>query len=240
MSDSGMLQPIKKRAYAEGIQLPEQSGGPEPEEIESESQTETEVDVAAEHERDSESEPVPDLNSHKKASRFEIPDSPEMTFDKREEVLDTSENAPPVIDQAAKQAANSTADWIWNNFENITPEILHQTTKIDETRYDESGIDIETLNLIKDTISRANVNNKESLKIKSWHKDNIYPPLKEWLQENGMDVKVPAWAKLLIGVVIVAGMLWMSVKEVNASNRFLLRNLDRRLEDLKKKKQDPE
>jgi hypothetical protein len=233
LADSGMLQPVKKRAYAEGVQdLTEINPDPEEPKYEGNESFET-------------------IEKPKKSNRFEmpitesakqdsIPDSPEMTFEKREEIIDSGATAPPAIDQAVKQAANSTADWIWNNFENITPELLHLSTKIDENKYDDLGIDPETLGIVKDTISKANSKNKGLLEIKDWHKDNIYPPLKEYLQENGMDVKVPAWAKLLIGVIIVAGMLWISVREVKSSNRFLLRDLDRRLDDLLKKKKDSE
>jgi len=149
--------------------------------------------------------------------------------------FDTDDGSPTAAEQIGSRTGTSTSEFIWRNVENGTPIIGGFFTQVkDNFIFDATIPEQDKLDLINQ-VQEYNKESKAKFIVPQWHKDNIKPALKVWMEERGWENVIPPWVELAVGVLFFGGWIYMTIQEVNKSRHIYESKLQTTVDDMEKR-----
>ncbi len=220
--DSGFLEPVIKRDYAENPAAtlqPEPAPAPAPEPAPAPNKSFFGIP------RIKAPEPV-------EPPADQLPPEPAIpTMQYQEPVIDTSDNADSLGRQAGEHVGHTTSEWAFGILENFYPEVVHYFTKVDGTFVEKAklplNVEIELIQKIMD----KNKTLKGKVQISEFHKKNILPPLQRILAKKGWENVIPDEVMLIAGLVMLAADTFFKITAIRKENSLLMKDIRKTLNE---------
>ncbi len=225
-SGSGMLEPVKRRDYAEHafdaskIKLkvdssPKEADTPDTDSTAIGGDTPA-IDTATSDTVTQTEAATPERRKVSHTFFADTPDVPSMTFEKAE-----ISGQEPIAPQLNGLIGQTTSEWIWSQIENGYPIICSYMARIDGDFVKKAKLPPEVELELLEHITKSNAKNKSKFQIDAFHRDNILPPLAEILSKKGWEKIIPPELKIAYGVLILAFSTYWNVSDIKDENRLM-------------------
>jgi hypothetical protein len=238
LSDSGFLEPVIEREYAEKpqTQVPEAPKTEAPIEVEKPKilfAPKLTLKTDDTYKKVMGDETLTDGKAHPTSDNAQLGTStdsiPTMQF--QEATFNLADDALGLDRQMGEQAGNTTSEWAFGMLENFYPEVVAFFTKIPTDWIEKvklpNALEAEMLG----KILAANTRNKNKVKISDFHKKNILPPLKRILEKKGWENVMPDELLLVIGLVVLAADSFFKIAEIKKENKLLEKQIRQKVQE---------
>ncbi len=249
LADSGFLEPVIEREYAEKPQI-QFSGRGETPQVEQNAPASAEkgsdvssADPAAQRPKIifapkitlqiddtykkvvGEEKVIENISDSQQTSETHIP-----LMQYQQATFDTGEDAPLLGRQMGEAAGHTTSEWAFGMLENFYPEVVAFFTNIPTSWIEKAKLPNELEVELVTKVLAVNSKNKNRVKISDFHKKNILPPLQRILAKKGWENVMTDELQLIFGLVVLAADSFFKIQEIKKENRLLEKQLKQKVQ----------